>query len=357
MLLDNHHGPDPRIQMETEVLGRAGRGVRIIAWDRRPNARDQRTCMDGAETIRLAVAAPPGGGARTAVRMLVFAARVVRNRRVLLADADVLVGHDVYLLPLTVVLSLLCRIPFIYDAHEEWAAMEGNRYPRVLLRAVAGVETWLARRAQTIVVPGDSRVERWTRAGFSRPIVLRNMGAKIESHATAEDPQRWDVFYGGTIADVRRLDLLLMAAERRPSLRVAIAGRGRGADAIQEWAARLPNVTYFGWVEDAQAIARASRSLYYGLDPQHPYAAKACPNTLYQGLALQRPLVFFCGGEPEDLARRYRIGVQCAATPDDLLRAIDTATATTEWQFNEALAAVRATHELDGWARALGEAT
>jgi hypothetical protein len=36
MLLDNHHGVDRRIRMESSLLLAAGADVRVIAWDRRP---------------------------------------------------------------------------------------------------------------------------------------------------------------------------------------------------------------------------------------------------------------------------------------------------------------------------------
>ncbi|MCW2967229.1 MAG: hypothetical protein JWM71_1001, partial [Solirubrobacteraceae bacterium] len=41
MLLDNHYGPDRRVERETELLSAAGHEIDILAWDRRPDGADE----------------------------------------------------------------------------------------------------------------------------------------------------------------------------------------------------------------------------------------------------------------------------------------------------------------------------
>jgi glycosyltransferase involved in cell wall biosynthesis len=251
-----------------------------------------------------------------------------------LADASVLVVHDIYLLPLGRLLSAMTRTPFVYDAHEEYASMEAGRRPAWLLNLITLMETRLSRASSAIVVPGRSRQQRWTADGFEPPVVLPNAA---EGAPAGSSRPEWDVAYCGTLSDVRRVDLLLAAARRRPDLQIAVAGRGRGEDAVRAAAEELPNVAFLGWMSDADAVYRRARAIYYGLDPKHPYSRKACPNTLYDALRLERPLVFFCGGEPAELAARFKIGLRCDADVDSLLAAVDSVRADgADWEFRRA---------------------
>lgn len=339
MLLDNHHGPDRRVEMECKLLDQAGIMVRVVAWDRRsdPVDTDSTTSQDShAELVRINIPAPSGGGKRTFIAMLAFARAVWRRRRELIGDADVLLVHDVYLLALAWILSLTMRRPLIYDAHEDYAAMEGLRYPAWWLRLVTAAEDRLARRAEVVVVPGRTRCARWEDKGFRTPVVLRNLGLG-RARSQGDQERRWDVAYCGTLADVRRLDVLIDAARMQSTLRVVIAGRGRGENDVREAATELDNVDYVGWHEDADELVAQSRSVYYGLDPDHPYAEKACPNTLYDALRLRRPLLYFCGGEVADIASRFRVGIRCEPTPAALLAAVASlAEPSDAWQFDEA---------------------
>lgn len=335
MLLDNHYGPDPRVRLETRLLINAGFRVRVIAWDRREHACDERLEVDEMEVVRLAVPAPPRGGRRTIVKAIIFGLRIFRERRRLLSEAAVFVVHDLYLLPVSYLLSRVLRRRFIYDAHEDFAAMEATRFPRTVLRASTAIESRLSRAAAAIIVPGESRVPRWLAAGFSRPVVLRNIRRDVSS-LVAREPA-WDVLYAGTLAPVRRLDLLVEVARARPDLRVAIAGRGAAESDIARAAAELPNIDYLGWRPDGDELAARARVLYYGLDPNHPYSEEACPNTLYEALRQRVPLIFFCGGEPSELLSRYRIGERVAPNAAALAAAVERACERNDWQFNEAL--------------------
>ncbi len=339
MLLDNHYGPDNRVQLEARLLRTAGYRVRIIAWDRRTGAEALASPLwahgeCGEEIARVRVPAPPGGGVLSLIRMSRLAYTLFSNRRELLGDADALVVHDVYLLPAGWLLARILSLPLVYDAHEELAVAEAQRYPRALLHVASALETALGRRAAAVVVPGQSRTERWTTVGVS-PLVLPNLG-RTSSAATTLEPYR-DIVYCGMLATVRRLDLLVDLARNRPDLRIAVAGRGREAQHVQTAAARLPNLEYVGWTDDPDRFLATGRSIYYGLDPTHPYSEKACPNTLYQAVRLHRPLIFFCGGEPDAAAADFAIGVKCEPCAASLASAVDAVRSPgAAWEFDAA---------------------
>jgi hypothetical protein len=335
MLLDNHYGPDPRVAFELELLEEAGISARVVAWDRRSKQQAREQKFSRSEVIRIAVPAPPGGVRRTLLALFQFAFRVWRERRRLLQGASLLIVHDVYLLPLGRALSLRLGLPFIYDAHEEYAKMEAGRRPAWVLKLVRALESRLARSARAVVVPGASRAARWDGVIERPPIVLPNLVRRNQSSAETEAVE-WDLLSCGSLSEGRRPDLLVELARIRPHLRVGIAGRGRSEDYLARAADELPNLTYLGWRSDTDELLARTGAIYYGLDPDHPYSDVACPNTLYQALLHRKPLIFFCGGEPARLATEFKIGIRCEVSASALSAAVDQASKTNDWEFDEA---------------------
>jgi glycosyltransferase involved in cell wall biosynthesis len=301
--------------------------------------------------VRIPVPAPPVGGLSSIRRTAVFAARVWRARARLLRDASVLVVHDLYLLPLGWALSLRTGLPLVYDAHEEFAALEHGRYPPLLLRAVGRLETVLARRASVVVVPGETRTPRWEAAGI-RPLVLPNVGRRVERIEARE--ASWDIAFCGGLSEDRRLDLLVDLARERPDLRVAIAGEGRSEPAVAEAARQLPNLDFIGYTTEPDEFLARARALYYGLEPTHPYAAKACPNTLYQAVRVGRPVLYLGGGEIERFSGQFRVAVQVAPLASALASEIDRlAERNGVWEFEAAWDSLQADRAAGAFAETL----
>jgi Glycosyl transferase 4-like domain/Glycosyl transferases group 1 len=341
MLLDNHHGPDRRVDMEVEMLAEAGARVRVVAWDRRPEERPgeaEATGWRGApvELVRVRVPAPAVGGLTSIRRAARFATRVWRSRGRLLEGADALVVHDIYLLPLGWALSLRTGLPLAYDAHEEFAPMEAGRYPDLVLRMVTRIETALARRARLVVVPGQTRIPRWTEVGI-HPLVVPNMGRRVPRMKPSEPS--CDVAFCGGLSEQRRLDLLVALARARPDLRVAVAGEGRSEDWLKEAAAELPNLVFHGETSTPDEFLARARSVYYGLEATHPYAAKACPNTIYQAIRVGRPLIYLLAGEIDRFLADFRVGLRIEPDAGSFAHAVDQVRRDEDdWEFDAAWA-------------------
>lgn len=343
MLLDNHYGPDRRVATEALALAEAGLSVRIVAWDRR--AAGTTDFPAGPHPLvhvhRISQPAPPGGGPKSFVQLAHFGRRAIRECASLIAGSRLVIAHDIFMLPLAVSIRRRFGIPFVYDAHEEYALMEGNRFPPRALEAAERAESFLARRGAGVVVPGISRLRRWHRDGIDWPIVFPNFGVA----SIGEQPDaRWDVALVGSLNEARRPDVLLQVARERPDLEVLVAGTGRAAAEIEAAAAVLPNLTYVGWTDQPDKTIAQARTVYYGLDPSHPYSPAACPNTLYQAIGARRPIVYFGGGEIEAFAEEFSIAVQVVPSADDVAAAIDRIreTPSENWDFAGAAARVDA---------------
>jgi hypothetical protein len=331
LLIDNHHGPDRRTEWVSGSIRATGADVRVVAWDRRVAPEPAPPPPPGEEVVRLHAPAPWGSGRGTVQAIGRFSRQAFGRRRELLAGADAIVATDIYLLPLGRAMARSAGVPVIYDAREDWAALEAARFPLAVRRAVTGAETVLARGAAAVIVPGETRAARWRRVGIE-PVVMRNVGRTAPRPA----PTLWDVASAGLLAEQRRPDLFLELARRRPDLRFVITGGGRLEEPVRREAAGLPNVDYLGFVEDVDAVLAASSVIVYGEDPATPYSPLACPNTLYQAIRVRRPLVFYCGGEPAEAAARFRIGVRCRPEVDALSAAVDDAREADGWEFDAA---------------------
>jgi glycosyltransferase involved in cell wall biosynthesis len=331
VLLDNAHAPDRRAQWLSGIMRGAGAEVRIVAWDRRTEPITVADPEPGEEIIRIAAPAALGAGARTLGALARFNAAALRRRRELLAGVDAVIASDIYLLPLGRLFAAQARRPLVYEAREDWAALEAERWPAAMRAVVTRAETAVARAAVAVVVPGVSRTRRWQRVGVE-PIVLRNVGLSALRRAEL----RWDVASVGLMVGERRPDLLLELAACRPDLRIVLGGSGRLEPWVRRQAARLPNVDYLGWVDDVDEVLAASAVVLYGQDPGTAYSSLACPNTLYQAVRVGRPLVFYCGGEPLETVRRFRIGLRCAPAVDQLAAAVDAVREHDDWEFDAA---------------------
>jgi hypothetical protein len=346
MLLDNHFAPDRRVLREIQLLAARDIEVTILAWDRR-TAPDRVVpdLPEGIQLRRINVMAPPGGGRRTLLALMRFAWQAWRMSAALLHEVDLLIVHDIYLLPLGVALSRRWDMPFAYDAHEDFVMMESGRLPAWFTKAAAAMESMLARRSALVVVPGQVRRQRWIDAGFPPPVVLANTGVPSSEvdESEANSDVTWDIVYCGLLDASRRPDLLVELARRRPDLRVAVAGAGRAADSVRDAARSLENLSFIGWTDNPRAVLRRSRSVYYGLDPSNSYSDGACPNNLSQAIRAQRPLIFFCGGEAAEMADRFHIGLRVSANVEALAAAVDTVIGNTaEWDFAAAAKAIAA---------------
>ena len=335
MLLDNHYGPDRRVERETELLAGAGHDVDVVAWDRRDGGVGEEVVRTPWATVRrLSVPAPPGGGRRSLAAVARFSRRVWAERD-RLVRGDVVYVHDIYLLPLGAALARRPRRGLVYDAHEDYRLMEARRFPPSLLRGVEAAETRLARRAAAVVVPGRTRAARWQRVGIE-PVVLPNVGRGTPREA-APPTADWDLVCVGNHDETKHPEILVALARMRPDLRIAAAGGGRSAPMLEAESARLPNLDWLGWSQDPDALLARGRVVFYGYDPDHPYGAATCPNTLYQALRVRRPLVFFADGEIGEASRRFRIGERVAPDAAAVAAAVDRLGAPgAEWEFDAA---------------------
>lgn len=314
VLLAKSYDPDPRVRRTAEALIDAGYDVRVVAWDR--SGRRPREEVDGTIPIRrIHVRSHASRGWSQVFFLLVVAWRllpVLRRRR-----PDVL--HAVNLPMLAVALGLAPfvggRPKIVYDAFEIHTLMGAHRYPGWLVAAIGVIERYLPRLADLVITPGEDRRAYFASLGIDSTAIPNWIDppsnlpdrerARVELGVA---PGQFVILYAGGIIGSRDLLPLVEHARTHPDDLVLIAGRGDAEDELARAAAGVPNVRLLGWVTQPAALIVAADALYYALKPEHPYAAHAAPNNLYQAVAYAIPFVYREQGEIAAVSARHRIG-------------------------------------------------
>jgi glycosyltransferase involved in cell wall biosynthesis len=207
------------------------------------------------------------------------------------------------------------RPKIVYDAFEIHSLMGAHRYSRWLLSLIGLVERYLPRLADLVITPGEDRRRYFEQIGISSVAVpnwidppLSTPDRVLARARLGIDHDRFVVLYAGGILRSRDIQPLIDRAARRPNDLILIAGRGDTEDELRRAATGHQNVRLLGWVSQPADLLVAADALYYALRPDHPYAAHAAPNNLYQAVAYAIPLVYREQGEIAVVAAEHQIG-------------------------------------------------
>lgn len=312
MLLENACDPDPRVNREAESLVRAGAQVDILCWVRDSSA-PASEYVNGVHIHRY----PPVSGRKLGAKQFFFLLKFYRKILDVSTEysADIVVAHDYLMLPLGVLLSRKLGAKLVYDAHEVYRWMDAGRLPDLWLKSSERLESFLVQCCVDcfITVSEQRRSEYWIGQRSLYPVVVGNWYNKIranqektrEKYAIPLESRRV-VGYAGTINENRLLEQLVEVGKLDPTVTIAIAGRGDGVlvDMINAASVDHPNILYLGWIGDSFDFLASCDAIFYGLNPRHPYAKYAAPNTLYTAIAADRPLVAIAGGEVAFIAEK-----------------------------------------------------
>ncbi|WP_323594868.1 glycosyltransferase [Aliarcobacter butzleri] len=69
---------------------------------------------------------------------------------------DLIHAHDLNSLPIAYIISLIKRVPFIYDSHELWSQSHHSISSKLILNIVSLMEKFFAKRATKIITVSDS---------------------------------------------------------------------------------------------------------------------------------------------------------------------------------------------------------
>lgn len=126
------------------------------------------------------------------------------------------------------------------------------------------------------------------------------------------------IFFSGTFCDSYDFDTVLKAAEKIRNINKNIififAGKGEGEDKIIEFAEKLENILYLGWLESQELDYILSISLI-GLAPYSKHSLMSLPNKPFEYMAASIPILNSLKGELSILIEEEKCGLNYI--PDD----------------------------------------
>jgi colanic acid biosynthesis glycosyl transferase WcaI len=291
--------------------------------------------VDGIEVVRTPIYAAPNRGllkraanyASYAVSAAVVGPLLARGK------PDVLIATSPQILTALSGwwLSRLRRVPFVFEVRDIWprSIVEVGALPEghPAIRALEGLEMFLYRRADRVVVVTDSFVDALAERGVPRDKlrVVKNGVDLVLFHPQPRDnevrrelglgPDDFMALYVGTHGMAHGLGTVLEAAERlrdRADVRFVLVGEGADKQALRERASqlRLQNVTFVDQQPRQRIplyLAACDASLV--LLKEKPLFKTVLPSKIFEILAAGRGLILGVDGEARRLVEEAGAGV------------------------------------------------
>ncbi len=204
------------------------------------------------------------------------------------ARPDVVHASDIETMPASVLYQLFHRTFLIYNVHDNLA--QRYRLPRLVNQFLNGCEGIAVICSDVTLVPEGFRRDSLPAFCRSRIRVFRNTPIDPGYSPKATGAARPKVFYGGWLDWQRGVRQMVDAAEGTD---VEIVVAGEGASEIVGFLAGRPNVTYRGYLSNADCLdeMRNADLIVATYDPSREINIFSASNKIAEGLALGRPLL------------------------------------------------------------------
>ena len=226
----------------------------------------------------------------------------------------------------------LRRVPYVYycaDIVSDAAALAG--VPGLVVRTVAGLESFALRGARRVIAVSDGVASRARELGARDVAVVPN-GVRVPEAVAIGTPEGFPtcdgpVFvYAGTVAQWLApevfVDAFDRARERLGDARLAFVGQGSGWDALAERSRGVAGVEMIPAVSAEEAdrwMARATATLASLRPGGYDYAY---PTKILASLAQGTPVIYAGPGQAARDVEQSTLGVACSLDADEIAEAM-----------------------------------
>jgi len=150
---------DPRVYKEAKALIEAGYEVSVVCWSRRNPASTDRETFEGID-VRRVVLDPGPVDASILHKYRVFKkVRASMEKVAISLRPDIVHAHDLETLPIGSRVKRRLGIPLVFDAHEDWPALEA-RHSRVMGILTRILQRWHIGSADRILTINEGVARR-----------------------------------------------------------------------------------------------------------------------------------------------------------------------------------------------------
>jgi len=320
MLLSNPYNPDDRVRNEALALYNAGYSVTILAWDR-DCIRPEREVQDGLEIRRTQISAGYKQGAKQLLKFLRvwkwYFSQMKTIRPVIIHC------HDLDTLPAGVCYSLLNKNKnLVFDAHESYYVMKKPDVSLLVSFFIKLSEKIFTPLVNLLIAPCQATAEYYRKSGAKKIMIVGNwkrpQDFMFESR-TLEEKRRslgignqLVIVYIGRLSAERIVIPLVEAVRENPKFFLILGGYGEQEEILRNKISNVENIYFPGYIhpDDVPIMTALADIVYYGFNPDHPFAAFNAPNKLYESLAAGKAfLAADIGGELSDVIKSSNNGI------------------------------------------------
>ncbi|MCK5024105.1 MAG: glycosyltransferase family 4 protein [Thermoplasmata archaeon] len=300
MLLSNPFRPDPRVHREAKALVSAGYKVTILCWDREQKHTKQET-IDGIQLIRLG---PKSSFENTKLFLKTIRKFWKEARQEMSAmEIDIIHTHDLDTLAPAIKEAKKRKIPLIYDSHEIYHEMAGERLSGFMIGLIKSYEKRLVKKPDVLITVNEKLEEIFRDFGARNTHVIMNCRREVPVNELDVDvlekkldlKDKKTAIYIGVLEPNRQLLELAKAHTASQDDFVLIYG---GYGSLEPEIKKLADssngrLIFLGRVQPDKVPAynEMSHVLLATYDPALKNNRLGAPNKLFESMSAGRPIV------------------------------------------------------------------
>jgi len=300
--------PDVRIEKEAKALSKAGYDVRVLAWGRygKNTLRDEH--RSGYTIHRFQFRAP--WGARVIFSLpfwwvfeLIW---LLRNQWDIVHSAD----FDTFIPAL--IAAKIKNKPIVYDIFDFYAGQVP--LPGVFRNLLAGLDRYLMRFVDAVIVVDPSRLEQVGREHDTSTIIIYNSppeDLKVNAPSLERKDDIFKIFYAGVLSQKRDFKSLINASVNFDDVMIEIAGYGYYEREMQELSIKNARMTYLGPIMYDTVIEKTLQAdlLFAFYDPSVSNNRYASPNKLFEAMMCRKPILVSDETAMAEIVRKENCGL------------------------------------------------
>ncbi|WP_421663842.1 glycosyltransferase [Lysinibacillus telephonicus] len=317
MTVSNACNPDPRVLMEANLLRDLGYDVEILCWDRTGEVEDSE--INGIKLTRVRILSSYGKGMSQINQMLGFWKKIVQ--KINKGNYNIIHAHDFDTLIPTYYASKKNNIPIIFDAHEIYADMIEFHVPKIISNTVRFIERRISNRVDNIITVGE-RMRNFYLQDNSQTYIVGNYKEMVDDQVVESQKEKIRkalsiplnakvIGYIGVFGKDRVIQPLMRAVQKtNENIYLIIGGRGTQEEEIVSIANQTNKIKFLGFVnsESINEYLSAVDYIYYGLNSEFNNNYYSTPNSLFNAIALGKPVVIGDIGEISEITRKKELG-------------------------------------------------
>jgi glycosyltransferase involved in cell wall biosynthesis len=324
----NPIAPDPRVEREAAMLASAGYAVSALAWDRSDALPEDET-SDGLHIHRVRIKGEYGSGLRNLGPLTKWQAGLYSELFRRAQDYDIIHACDFDTVIPALCMKKLNGKKVVYDIFDFYAdSVRGA--PDWVKECIRWVDHHVIDAVDGLVIPDEVRASQLgERHSLRRAVVYNTPPDSAAGLAPSYHPVpgRLRLAFVGVLQVERGLLDVIDVVAGHPEYSLDLAGFGGDEQAIVSHAAAVPNVTFLGRVDYANAlkISAAADVLFALYDPRVPNHRYSSPNKLYEAMMLGKPFLAARGTSIDSIVEEFSMGLVVEYGDKDALeRALDT---------------------------------